>query len=89
MVTAIVGSIWELIFEEGTELKDKPDFYVCDGRSLKVVDYPELFSVVGYTYGGDGEAFNLPSFKVNKAVRSYPGEMSLEGMLCAMVIKVR
>lgn len=35
----------------------------CDGRILKVEEYPELFSVTGDRYGGDGvDTFALPDF---------------------------
>jgi microcystin-dependent protein len=30
-----------------------------DGRSLLVAEYPELFTVLGYRYGGSGATFNL------------------------------
>jgi hypothetical protein len=33
----------------------------CNGALLKVKDYPELFSVLGYTYGsGTGDRFCVP-----------------------------
>lgn len=35
----------------------------CDGRSLKSVDYPELFAVLGYVYGGAGAQFNIPDYR--------------------------
>ena len=35
---------------------------VCDGRLLRIQKYPQLYSVVGTTYGGDGrETFALPN----------------------------
>ena len=34
----------------------------CDGRSLSVEEYPELFEVLGNQHGGDGvNNFNLPT----------------------------
>lgn len=36
---------------------------VCDGRSLPCVDYPELFSVLGYVYGGADDNFNIPDYR--------------------------
>ncbi len=36
---------------------------LCDGRSLKPSEYPELFSALGYLYGGSGDAFNLPNLQ--------------------------
>ena len=37
------------------------DFLLCDGSSLSTTTYARLFAVVGYTYGGSGVSFNLPS----------------------------
>lgn len=36
---------------------------VCDGRSLGVSMYPELFTCLGYLYGGSGDTFNLPDLR--------------------------
>lgn len=32
----------------------------CDGASLNANDYKELYSIIGTTYGGNSENFNLP-----------------------------
>ena len=34
----------------------------CDGTSYDTAQYGELFSVIGYTYGGSGGSFNVPNF---------------------------
>ncbi|MBC3908025.1 tail fiber protein [Undibacterium sp. NL8W] len=36
---------------------------VCDGRSLLAVHYPELYAVLGYRYGGQGEQFCIPDYR--------------------------
>ena len=36
---------------------------VCDGRSLKASEYPELFVALGYLYGGSDETFNIPDMR--------------------------
>jgi microcystin-dependent protein len=36
---------------------------LCDGRTLQRADYPELFDVLGYLYGGSGETFSLPDYR--------------------------
>jgi microcystin-dependent protein len=36
-------------------------YLVCDGASLFTTSYPELFSAIGYTYGGAGTSFNIPN----------------------------
>jgi microcystin-dependent protein len=33
----------------------------CDGRSVAVSDFEFLFNVVGYSFGGSGDNFNLPN----------------------------
>lgn len=42
-----------------------PDgFLICDGSSLLRTDYPDLFNVIGTTYGSaDNTHFNLPNIK--------------------------
>jgi len=35
----------------------------CDGSSLNSSNYSELFSVVGYNFGGSGSSFNLPDLR--------------------------
>mgnify|MGYP003342440176 CR=1 FL=1 len=32
----------------------------CDGRTLSTKDFNLLFQVIGYTFGGSGNTFNLP-----------------------------
>jgi microcystin-dependent protein len=34
----------------------------CDGTAYDTAQYGELFSVIGYTYGGSGGTFNVPNF---------------------------
>lgn len=34
---------------------------VADGAELSIADYPELFDIIGTTYGGSGNNFNLPN----------------------------
>ncbi len=35
----------------------------CDGSSLSATEYPDLFAVLGYTWGGSGDNFNLPDMR--------------------------
>lgn len=55
-------------------------FLVCDGRSLKKSEYAELFAVVGYTYGGSGDDFNIPNFSDGKFMRSIGGNAAALGV---------
>lgn len=34
---------------------------LCDGSSYLVADYPDLYAVIGYVYGGSGLNFNVPN----------------------------
>ena len=36
-------------------------FVEANGQSLLTTDYPALFAVYGYTYGGSGDSFNVPN----------------------------
>jgi microcystin-dependent protein len=36
---------------------------LCDGRALSASAYPELFAVLGYLYGGQGEQFRIPDYR--------------------------
>ena len=56
-------------------------FLVCDGRSLKKSEYAELFTVIGYTYGGSGDNFNLPNFADGKFMRSIGGNAAALGQV--------
>lgn len=40
-----------------------PDYLIADGSSLLTANYQELFTVLGYTYGGSGATFNLPNLQ--------------------------
>jgi hypothetical protein len=35
--------------------------FLCDGGWLRTSDEPELFSLLGHTYGGSGDRFSLPN----------------------------
>lgn len=39
------------------------DYLLCDGRSCNIIEYQELFNVIGYTYGGSGASFNVPNLQ--------------------------
>lgn len=36
-------------------------YLLCDGASYPTTDYPDLYAVIGNTYGGDTENFNVPN----------------------------
>lgn len=45
----------------GPVAKIPPTKLLCDGSSKAVADYPYLFAVIGYTFGGSGAFFNVPN----------------------------
>jgi len=45
----------------GTTIPD--GWLLCDGSSLNVTDFPELFAAIAYTWGGSGSTFNLPDLQ--------------------------
>ncbi len=40
-----------------------PNYLSCDGSSLNIIDYPQLFNVIQKTYGGTATTFNLPNLQ--------------------------
>lgn len=56
-------------------------FLTCDGRSLKKEEYAELFDVIGHTYGGSGQNFNLPNFADGKFMRGIGGNAAALGVV--------
>ena len=43
-------------------------YFLCNGASVSKASYPNLWNVIGYTYGGSGGTFYLPNLKGNVAV---------------------
>ena len=38
-------------------------YLLANGASYKVTDYPDLYAVIGNTYGGDSTNFNVPDYR--------------------------
>lgn len=38
-------------------------WFLCNGAGKNANDYPFLFRMIGYDYGGSGDIFNLPDFR--------------------------
>jgi microcystin-dependent protein len=62
------------------QLSVPENWIICDGRSLDTNDYPELFLVIGYTFGGpsypEGD-FNIPDLRGRFPVGAGGGGLSL------------
>jgi hypothetical protein len=63
---------------------------LCEGQTLAVAQHPELFTVLGATYGGDGQrTFALPDMRNDMAAlatfeASRPANAAPVGQLCAI-----
>lgn len=55
-------------------------FMVADGRSLRAIEYPDLFKIIKYTYGGSEGNFNLPDFSDGKFARATGGNADRLGV---------
>jgi len=55
---------YDLLGEIKMVMNEIPNNYLlCNGSSILTTDYPDLFNLIGYTYGGSGNTFNLPNFE--------------------------
>lgn len=50
---------------------------ICDGSSLDIEEYPELFNVIGFTFGGDSETFNIPDLQ-GRFIRGWDGSGNID-----------
>ena len=53
---------------------------LCNGKSLQVSDYPELFAVIGYQYGGSDESFLTPKLLERAIVDYHPTHSNIPGI---------
>jgi len=49
-------------------------WFPCDGSLLSTTAYPNLFAVIGYTFGGSGTSFNVPNLR-GQFIRGYDGSV--------------
>jgi microcystin-dependent protein len=54
----VIGSVIPTIL-----LSPPINYLICNGQSLLVSSYPELFNIIGYNYGGSAGFFYLPDFR--------------------------
>lgn len=45
------------------DLPSSGDWLECDGADLDRTTYADLFAIIGYTFGGSGDTFNLPDLR--------------------------
>jgi microcystin-dependent protein len=46
-------------------------YFLCNGGSYSKLTYPDLFAVIGYTFGGSGNNFSVPNIAAVNGVYSY------------------
>lgn len=54
-----------------------PKWMRCEGQSLSTGAYPQLFALIGYSFGGSGALFNLPDTR-QKFISGYDASGALE-----------
>lgn len=65
--------IGEIVPYAGTTIPD-PNWLFCDGASVLRADYPDLFAVIGTTFGAaDSSHFNLPDMRGRSPVGAGTG----------------
>lgn len=58
---------------------------LCDGASVAAATYPDLFTALGYTYGGAGANFNLPNL-VDVFVRGQSTQTAATGGADSLIL---
>lgn len=53
---------------DGSTTSRYPGYFECSGQTLDKDDYPFLFDVIGYDYGGADNNFQLPDYRNRKLV---------------------
>lgn len=61
--------VGELVLWAGTGAPNADNLLLCDGSHVSNVDYPDLWNIIGTTYGGTGETdFALPDLQGKVAI---------------------
>lgn len=62
-VVAFAGEITSSSSEDYKTNIEALGWMICDGRPCEVSQYPELFAVLGYLYGGKNGEFKIPDYR--------------------------
>ncbi|MCC6677006.1 MAG: tail fiber protein [Phycisphaerales bacterium] len=66
-IGAVAPPIGSVVAFAGGEIEARKyvdrGWIVCDGRVVSKAEYPELFQVIGNTYGGSGAMFGVPDYR--------------------------
>ncbi len=58
---------------QSAAINEPAGWFDCDGRTLTVVMHADLFSAIGYTYGGADLSFNIPDMRGRVGIGAGPG----------------
>jgi microcystin-dependent protein len=61
-VTAFAGQVGAAAAGATTPI-EAHGWMLCDGRSLPIAQYPELFAALGHLYGGSDATFRIPDYR--------------------------
>lgn len=56
---------------------DMKSWFICNGRTLNISDYPDLFAIIGVSFGGDG----LTTFQLPNCIGKVPAHVGLNHIL--------
>jgi microcystin-dependent protein len=57
-----------------------PGWLLCDGQQYPTTTYPNLFAIIGYTFGGGGSLFSVPNL-AGMFLRGYGGNSGAFGQI--------
>ena len=85
-----IGTIISWAGKNTDKLTGTP-YLLCDGRSLNKNSYPDLFTVIGYRYGGSGDNYVGTIFKdggtpITEGSAPFTGVFAPEGAVEAVLI---
>lgn len=60
------GTLANVVHVVNTAVVQAPNWIPADGRTLKVAEHMELFSLIGPYYGGDFTEFNIPKVEIEQ-----------------------
>jgi microcystin-dependent protein len=66
----IIGQI--VLFSFKLEDADRRGLLICEGQKLQVARFPQLFNLIGTSFGGDGTTwFSIPDYRTITPKGSY------------------
>lgn len=63
ITTAVAAAVPSGVISQFAGGSAPTGYLLCSGQSLSTSSYANLFSAIGYTYGGSGSSFNVPNLQ--------------------------